>query len=171
VPRSDHEQSTNQTPDTKEYISKATPSHPLGGGLADGFVEFWAAWPKSERKQDKAKCLDHWKRNRLGDSAASIMADLAVKAGTTKWQEGYVEAPLVYLRGKRWQDGVVPDGGKPGEVARPWQDTRSGIEAKGEELGIGRWDQDAFDHGRGEPWPNYQARVFRAAGITPRVAA
>lgn len=46
----------------------------------------------------------------------------------------------------------------------PWHETRSGIEAKGAELGVGRWDQDAFDHGRGEPWPTYQRRVFAAAG-------
>ncbi len=46
----------------------------------------------------------------------------------------------------------------------PWHSTRSGIEAKGESLGLGRWDQGAFDHGRGEPFAQYQARVFRAAG-------
>lgn len=147
------------------------PPTPRQRGESSRFDEFWAAWPKSERKQDKAKCADHWKRNGLDAQADAILADIATKAKTTKWQEGFIEAPLVYLRGKRWEDGVTPDGGKPGEVAKPWHDSRLGIEDKGEELGLGRWDQDAFDHGRGEHWLAYQAKVFRAAGITPRAAA
>lgn len=159
-------QSQSLSSSSKE-ISKPPASHPLGGG----FSAFWTAWPKSERKQDKAKCADHWKRNGLDAQADAILADIATKAKTTKWQEGFIEAPLVYLRGKRWEDGVTPDGGKPGEVAKPWHDSRLGIEDKGEELGLGRWDQDAFDHGRGEHWLAYQAKVFRAAGITPRASA
>jgi uncharacterized protein YdaU (DUF1376 family) len=97
-----------QSKDKEKDISKASPSHPPGGGLAAWFDEFWAAWPKGERKQDKARCLDHWRRHRLDATAAEILADVRVKRGTHKWQEGYIEAPLVYLRGKRWQDGVVP---------------------------------------------------------------
>lgn len=46
----------------------------------------------------------------------------------------------------------------------PWHTSRSGIEAKGEEVGIGRWDQKAFDLGQGEPFAVYQSRVFKAAG-------
>jgi uncharacterized protein YdaU (DUF1376 family) len=93
---------------SKKELSKPSASHPLGGG----FDEFWLAWPKNERKQDKAKCLDHWKRNDLGSIADRIAADVRVKRGTQKWQEGFVEAPLVYLRGKRWEDGVEPEGPK-----------------------------------------------------------
>ncbi len=89
----------------KKELSKPTASHPLAGG----FDEFWLAWPKNERKQDKAKCLDHWKRNNLGTIASKIAADVRVKRGTQKWTEGFIEAPLVYLRGKRWEDEVVPD--------------------------------------------------------------
>lgn len=53
----------------------------------------------------------------------------------------------------------------PAQQADPnaWTTTRSGIEAKGEELGVGRWDQDAFDHGRGETFAAYTERVRRAA--------
>lgn len=95
----------HQTPDTRE-VSKASPSHPAARGAR--FAEFWTAWPAGERKQDKAKCLDHWRRNQLDASADTILADVRTKRGTQKWQEGYIEAPLVYLRGKRWEDGVVP---------------------------------------------------------------
>lgn len=46
----------------------------------------------------------------------------------------------------------------------PWHATRAGIEAKGTELGLGRWDQQAFEHGQGESFPAYERRVRRAAG-------
>jgi uncharacterized protein YdaU (DUF1376 family) len=111
VPRSDHEQSTNQTPDTKKTVSKPSASHPPAGGLAAGFDEFWLAWPKGERKQDKAKCLDYWKRNGLAEIAETVLADVRLKRGTRKWADGFIEAPLVYLRGKRWEDGVEPEVG------------------------------------------------------------
>jgi uncharacterized protein YdaU (DUF1376 family) len=104
VQRGEDDQSTHHS-QNQEYISKASPSHPL----VWGFSEFWIAWPKNERKQDKAKCLDHWKRNNLSAIAEAISADVRVKRGTQKWQEGYIEAPLVYLRGKRWEDGVEPE--------------------------------------------------------------
>jgi hypothetical protein len=87
--------------------------------LAAGFDDFWLAWPKGERKQDKAKCLEHWKRNALHRKAAEILADVRVKRGTQKWAEGYIEAPLVYLRGKRWEDGVQPEVGPVVAVTVP----------------------------------------------------
>ena len=149
-------------------ISKASPSHPPGGGR---FPEFWSAWPKSERKQDKKACLAKWVLKGYDAQADAILADIAIKRETTKWQEGYIEGPLVYLNNERWLDGVEPDGGKPGEAAKPWHDTRAGIEAKGDELGIGRWDQAAWERGEREAWPQYEARVFAAAGHSPRAAA
>lgn len=102
------ESSTDHRLLTKD-ISKPSASHPPAGGLAAGFNDFWLAWPKGERKQDKAKCLDHWKRNNLRDVADLILADVRVKRGTVKWSEGFIEAPLVYLRGRRWEDGVEPE--------------------------------------------------------------
>jgi uncharacterized protein YdaU (DUF1376 family) len=89
----------------KKELSKPSASHPLSGG----FAEFWLAWPKNERKQDKAKCLELWRRRQLSSIADGIVADVRVKRGTEKWQEGFVEAPLVYLRGRRWEDGVEPN--------------------------------------------------------------
>lgn len=157
-----------------KYISKKTPSssHPPGGGQAPPkasrsvarFPEFWQAWPKSERKQDKAKCLDHWQRNLLDEQADRILADVRVKRGTRKWQEGFIEAPLVYLRGKRWLDEVTPDTGEPGAPVKPWHETRSGIVAKGVEVGVGAWDEVAFSLGRGESFVSYTKRVMAAAG-------
>lgn len=70
------------------------------------FEEFWETWPKGDRKQDKVKCAEKWRRGGLDDVTDIILADIAVKRGTDKWREGFVEAPLVYLNGKRWEDGV-----------------------------------------------------------------
>lgn len=50
-------------------------------------------------------------------------------------------------------------------VEKPWHETRSGIEAKGRELGLGTWDEHAAQRGRGEQWTAYQAKVFKAAGV------
>lgn len=80
-------------------------------GAADRFDEFWTAWPKNERKQDKAKCLQLWRQRTLDEIADAILADVRVKRGTEKWRDGFIEAPLVYLRGRRWEDGVEPGGG------------------------------------------------------------
>ena len=94
-----------QTPDT------SIPPTPKGGPCR--FEEFWTAWPKSERKQDKVKCATKWKRNGLDQFVDTILADIRVKEQTTKWREGFIEAPLVYLNGRRWEDGVEANGSHP----------------------------------------------------------
>lgn len=104
----------NQEQEQEQEQEKNTPPPPKGGR----FEEFWTSWPKSERKQDKAKCEDKWRRGRLDAVADAILADLALKKLTEKWRGGYVEAPLVYLNGKRWEDGVTPDG--RGEAQADW---------------------------------------------------
>lgn len=163
-------------------------SHPPAGGLAAAdiptigkppkpakpsghvlrFAEFWEAWPPNERKHDKAKCCEHWAKHRLDEKADAILADMRAKRGTSKWSKDggeFIEAPLTYLRGKRWEDGT--------ELAvngKPWYDTGPGIEAKGVELGLGKWDRALFEGSgglHGEPWVTYAKRVFQKAGHTP----
>jgi len=124
------------------------------------FDEFWLAWPKSERKQDKAKCIAFWKLHGLDQTADAILADVRTKRGTTKWQEGFIEAPLVYLRGRRWEDEVTPDDGKPGEAVFNWWSNSGGIRRKGIELGVGDWSE-------AEQFGPYRARVFAKAGPGP----
>lgn len=82
---------------------KNTPLPPTGG-----FGEFWECWPKNDRKQDKAKCSALWERDNLGDVSAQIMADVKAKKTTRKWEDGFIEAPLVYLRNRRWEDAATP---------------------------------------------------------------
>lgn len=95
-----------RTREEKRREDKDTPLPPVGGSVR--FEDFWSAWPANERKQDKVKCAKKWKASCLDSSADAILADIAVKRQTQKWQDGYVEAPLVYLNGKRWEDGVTP---------------------------------------------------------------
>jgi len=136
----------------KKDISKASPSHPA----AAGFDEFWTAWPKNERKQDKASCQRHWKLHSLGNVQTLIIDDVRAKRGTKKWQEGFIEAPLVYLRGKRWEDGSAEG---VAEELKDWTESATGIIAKGVELGLGEPDPL-------EQFPVYKRRVFAAAGVT-----
>lgn len=80
-----------------------TPKAPKGAGLR--FEEFWTAWPKGERKQDRKKCHEKWISGDLDEVGDAILADIEVKRGTEKWREGYIEAPVVYLNNRRWEDG------------------------------------------------------------------
>lgn len=73
------------------------------------FEDFWKAWPKSERKQDRKKCAAKWAAEKLDGIADQILADIATKKLTQKWQGGFIEAPEVYLNNRRWEDGVTPD--------------------------------------------------------------
>ncbi|MBX3610370.1 MAG: hypothetical protein KF871_10800 [Hydrogenophaga sp.] len=94
---------------SREEKKRKKPPTPSGG--CGRFEDFWTAWPKSERKQDKVKCAQKWRTLGLDAKADVILADIAVKRKTQKWRDGYMEAPLVYLNGERWEDGVTPGDG------------------------------------------------------------
>lgn len=74
---------------------------------ATGFEAFWECWPKNERKQDKAKCSEKWKRDSLDTVAEAIVADVTAKKHSQKWRDGFIEAPMVYLNNRRWEDGAA----------------------------------------------------------------
>lgn len=67
---------------------------------------------------------------------------------------------LVALQNRRAEAAAIRLA--PAEDAKPWDTTRSGIEAMGERLNVGRWDEEAFHNGRGEPFSTYHARVRHA---------
>jgi 3-polyprenyl-4-hydroxybenzoate decarboxylase len=72
------------------------------------FEDFWSAWPKSDRKQDKAKCHEKWLDANLDELLETILTDIESKKLTRKWQDEdgkFIEAPLVYLNNRRWEDG------------------------------------------------------------------
>lgn len=126
--------------------------------VATRFDDFWTAWPKSERKQDKSKCSEKWKAEKLDAVCDLILADIAVKKQTEKWKGGFIEAPLVYLNNKRWEDGVMPQGVVPAAMHDP--DSRASIEAEGIAKGVGPWNE-GFEH-----WHIYKAKVRGTAQKT-----
>ena len=73
--------SQSQSSSLRSEVSKTSSSHPPAGGFAD----FWLTWPKSERKQDKAKCLEHWQRHCLAAIAETIIADVRELSGSATY--------------------------------------------------------------------------------------
>lgn len=124
-----------------------------------GFQRFWQTWPKSERKQDKKACFAKWEQFVLESLTDAICRDVEAKKQTEKWRSGFVEMPMTYLNGRRWEDGGQAD--SPSD----WSESRSGIEARGVELGLGRWDEEGYIS-RGfradESFNAYKARVMAA---------
>lgn len=86
----------------KEEIS-ATPPPSRGEGR---FPEFWDSWPKTDRKQDRKKCLEKWHRKACDAIADAILSHVKAMRLTRKWLEGFEPAPLTYLNGERWNDGI-----------------------------------------------------------------
>jgi hypothetical protein len=161
---SDGKKRTEQKRTPRKKTPKA-PAMEVGGGR---FSDFWQAWPANDRKQDKAKCLAKWIASGCDAVADQIIADVAIKTQSRKWRDGYIEAPEVYLNNRRWEDGQQLGAD---DLANPWHETQSGIRRKGEELGLGDWDEQAFHDGRGENFITYRTRVYRAAGHTERANA
>jgi hypothetical protein len=69
------------------------------------FVEFWDAWPSGQRKRDRHKAEQAWKRLKLDDQADMIISDVKRRAvADQQWLRGYAPMPTTYLNGKRWED-------------------------------------------------------------------
>ena len=73
----------------------------------ESFKAFWEAWPAHDRKQDRSKCADKFRSEELEECLPAILADIAAKRQTKKWADGFIEAPLVYLNNRRWEDGAI----------------------------------------------------------------
>lgn len=78
-----------------------------------GFVDFWSAWPSTDRKQAKGKCLEAWKKAHAERDAAVILAHVATLKASTGWQKNageFIPAPLVYLNQRRWEGAEQGEG-------------------------------------------------------------
>lgn len=76
---------------------------------ASRFAEFWETWPVNDRKQDKGKCQTKWQTENLDSIAEQVLADVELKKTSRKWTDDggkFIEAPLVYLNNRRWEDGA-----------------------------------------------------------------
>lgn len=92
----------NRQPNTKE--EKKTLPAKAGEGR---FPEFWNAYPSTDRKVDRKKCLAKWRLSKFDGQSSEILAHLDAIKPTRKWTEGFEPAPLRYLNGEQWRDGVV----------------------------------------------------------------
>ena len=105
---------TREELDKRKSKKVGPPNPPAGGsdiGPASGFVEFWDAWPRSDRKGGKAECVKVWEEKALEIEAPAIVAHVCAMAKTEGWtkQGGeFVPAPAVYLRGRRWDGAEMP---------------------------------------------------------------
>ena len=70
------------------------------------FARFWDAWPASQRKVAKVKCLEIWKRRKLSDVTDQIISHVNSLKTTKQWLEGFDPAPMTYLNQSRWADGI-----------------------------------------------------------------
>lgn len=98
--------------------SKAPTKPGAGTGTGEGtettpaglvrFDDFWKTWPKSLRKGGRGECAEVWRKGELDASADAILAHVTAMKATAAWTKDggqFVPAPVVYLRGKRW-DGA-----------------------------------------------------------------
>ncbi len=106
VSASDADKLRNREEKRREEKNPLTPK-----GGEGRFPDFWTAWPTSVRKQDRKKCLAKWLRCRWDAEADAIVAHVEAMKGTKQWLDGYEPAPLTYLNGERWRDGVPVAGG------------------------------------------------------------
>lgn len=90
----------------KEKRKEKKPPTPLQGEDPPGFVEFWATWPSTERKVARKQCAEKWRRHGLSVKTDLIVAHVQAMKQTRQWSDGYEPAPLTYLNGERWKDGV-----------------------------------------------------------------
>jgi hypothetical protein len=71
------------------------------------FDDFWGAWPTHERKRDRRRCEELWRRANLDASADVILLALGLWKMGAEWKRDrgkYIPAPLVWLRNERWEN-------------------------------------------------------------------
>lgn len=112
----------------KRKRKKVIPPNPQGGsdiGPASGFLEFWDAWPRSDRKGGKAECVKVWEDKALEIESPAIVAHVCAMAKTEGWTKQnceFVPAPAVYLRQRRWDGAEMSRPGAPRTSSQPTPD-------------------------------------------------
>lgn len=92
---------------TDDETKKCSP--PRSPAPSPEFMRFWRAWPNTARKADRKKCWDKWRAKRYDDIADQIVDHVELcKKVNEQWKSGFEPAPLTYINGERWNDGVIP---------------------------------------------------------------
>ena len=78
----------------------------------EGFEEFWAAYPRCERKGEKAACKKKWTDSYYFSQKNIILKHVQWMATTAQWLRdngAWIPAPKVYLNQQRWDGAEIPD--------------------------------------------------------------
>jgi len=115
---------------------------------AHNFEIFWKAYPKKKAKGHAEKAFAS-----ADVPLETLLSALKAQCATEDWRKDdgrYIPYPATWLNSKSWLDCL-----EVGEL-KDWRETRSGIESRAQQLGIGPWDQMR------EQWPSYLRRVEQA---------
>ena len=89
------------------------------------FNEFWAIWPKNQRKVGRQQCLEKWKARNLDAIADTIIAHVEwSKSKNTQWHDGVIPMPATYINQSRWEAGIGEESLKPRPRARAPEDQK-----------------------------------------------
>ncbi len=156
----------------QEQKQEKNPPTPLAG-QGGSFERFWNSWPEHRRKVAREQCTKRWQAMELDGIADTVLEALAVDKASEAWRKEaaeYIPAPLTWLRQARWEAPTEEQQALAVE-SQTWHQTRKGIVAKGVELGLGSWDEKAWEEGKGEMFGPYMARVYAAAGYSEKAPA
>lgn len=102
-----------------------------------GFEQWWAAYPKGQRKRGKPKCWAKWKRENLELRTEDILACLAAAKRSKDWKRDagqYIPGPHPWLNSAPWltEDFAkdAADGPVPGFVPKMGADTPEDVEMR-----------------------------------------
>ena len=161
VERPLNDRSTNQNQNQNQ--NQTNTPQPPAGGEGDGMAiasELQSYFPEHRRTRLAEVADMVADLVAAGTVSAQDLLAAAAKQSSALGKDGGKACPAVirWLRESRWLDARAgADGG--GGVPSDWASTRSGVEAMGERLGLGAWDQE-----RDRLFGDYEARVMRILG-------
>ncbi len=155
---------TAMSPESSGTVSNHTPLPPGGG--ATGFDDLWSIYPNhANRLKAERRYLRIAPTAELHQTMRSAIEAQRLSRKWTKDDGEFVPEFATWLRNARWLDEVCA----PVVAARPWHETRGGINARAIELGLAPWDEAAFSVGRGPNFVAFTRAVMRAAAAAGEV--
>jgi uncharacterized protein YdaU (DUF1376 family) len=90
------------------FVAKPKPARKKTVVTSEHFQKWWDAYPQSDRKVAKGKCLEFWKKKRYDGEADQIMAYLEAKMDDyTKENLRWCPETTKFLKDRKW-DGFEP---------------------------------------------------------------